>query len=118
MTTQTTPTTPATRPDNSSRDNNYRPQNRNAGGPRGPRGRYFPRRRICSFCVEHAEFIDYKDVDKLRRYISERAKIEPPRKTGVCAKHQRLLAAAVKKARHLALIPYIPGQSFRFTSQR
>ena len=73
MTTQATPTTPATRPDNNSRDNNYRPQNRNAGGPRGPRGRYFPRRRICSFCVEHAEFIDYKDVDKLRRYISERA---------------------------------------------
>ncbi|MQG26131.1 MAG: 30S ribosomal protein S18, partial [SAR202 cluster bacterium] len=63
-------------------------------------------------------FIDYKDVEKLRRYISERAKIEPPRKTGVCAKHQRLLAAAIKKARHLALIPYIPGQSYRFTSQR
>lgn len=117
MTTQNT--TPNTRPDNNSRGtNDYRPQNRNAGGPRGPRGRFFPRRRICSFCVDHAQTIDYKDVDKLRRYISERAKIEPPRKTGVCAKHQRLLAAAVKKARHLALVPYIPGQSFRFTSQR
>ena len=115
MTTQTTPTT---RPDNNTRNNEYRPQNRDAGGPRGPRGRYFPRRRICSFCVEKAQFIDYKDVEKLRRYISERAKIEPPRKTGVCAKHQRLLAAAIKKARHLALIPYIPGQSYRFTSQR
>ena len=114
----TNQTTPSTRPDTNTRNNDYRPQNRNTGGPRGPRGRYFPRRRICGFCVEKAQFIDYKDVEKLRRYISERAKIEPPRKTGVCAKCQRMLSTAVKSARLLALIPYIPGQSYRFTSQR
>ena len=81
-----------------------------AGGPGGrPRGRFPPRRRVCSFCVEHAETIDYKDVERLRRYISDRAKIEPPRKSGVCAKHQRALTAAIKRARHLALLPFIPG---------
>ena len=92
------------------------PQSR--GGPRPggrpgvggrPRGRFPPRRRVCSFCVEHAKTIDYKDVERLRRYISDRAKIEPPRKSGVCAKHQRALTAAIKRARHLALLPFVPG---------
>ncbi|MGI6772710.1 MAG: 30S ribosomal protein S18 [Clostridiales bacterium] len=64
------------------------------------------RRKVCTFCVEKAEFIDYKDVAKLRRFVSERAKILPRRTTGTCAKHQRELTTAIKRARHLALLPY------------
>jgi len=90
----------------------YRGGPRGAGGPRPggrPRGRYAPRRRVCEFCVQHAKSIDYKEVDRLRRYISDRAKIEPPRKTGVCARHQRMLTTAIKRARHLAMLPFVPG---------
>lgn len=78
------------------------------GGPRGGgRGRDFrSRRKVCAFCVDHVREIDYKDVGRLRRYISERAKIEPRRKTGTCAKHQRRLTVALKNARHMALLPY------------
>jgi len=82
---------------------------RPGGGGVRPRGRYGPRRRVCSFCVEHLKTIDYKDVDRIRRFISDRAKIEPTRKTGVCAKHQRLLSTAIKRARHLALLPFVPN---------
>lgn len=66
---------------------------------------------MCSFCVEHTKHIDYKDVDRLRRFVSDRAKIEPTRKTGVCAKHQRMLRSAIKRARHLALLPFAPNPS-------
>ncbi len=78
------------------------------GGPRfGGRGRDFrSRRKVCAFCVDRVREIDYKDVGRLRRYISERAKIEPRRKTGTCAKHQRRLTVALKNARHMALLPY------------
>ena len=69
--------------------------------------RYVPRRKICSFCKDKITVIDYKDAMKLRQYISDRGKIEPRRKTGTCAKHQRLLATAVKRARYLALLPYV-----------
>ncbi len=72
------------------------------------RPRYVPTRKVCSFCASKAETIDYKDHDKLRRYISDRGKIEPRRRTGTCAKHQRILATAIKRARHLALLPYVP----------
>lgn len=65
-----------------------------------------PRRKVCQFCVDKVEFIDYKDVAKLRRFVSERAKILPRRITGTCAKHQRELTIAIKRARHIALIPY------------
>ena len=75
------------------------------GGRRG-RGRFFARRRVCSFCVDHVTHIDYKDVSPLRRYVSDIFKIEGRRKTGTCAKHQRALATAIKRARHLALIPF------------
>ncbi len=75
------------------------------GGRRG-RGRYFPRRRVCSFCVDHVTTIDYKDVAPLRRYVSDMFKIEGRRKTGTCAKHQRALATAIKRARHIGLIPF------------
>jgi small subunit ribosomal protein S18 len=64
------------------------------------------RRKVCNFCVEKVEYIDYKDVPRLRRYISDRAKILPRRVTGTCAKHQRELTTAIKRARHIAILPY------------
>jgi small subunit ribosomal protein S18 len=75
----------------------------------GRRPRYIPRRKVCQFCSEHTEMIDYKDPLKLNRYISDRGKIESRHKTGTCAKHQRTLAVAIKRARHLALLPYVPA---------
>ncbi len=77
--------------------------------PRWNGARYGAGRRPCSFCVGKVEVIDYKDPLKLRQYISDRGKIEPRRKTGTCAKHQRTLAVAIKRARHLALLPYVPA---------
>lgn len=70
--------------------------------------RRFGRRKVCAFCVEKATSIDYKDPAKLRRYLSDRGRIDSRRKTGTCAKHQRWLATALKRARHLALLPYTP----------
>ena len=66
-----------------------------------------PCRKVCAFCVDKIETIDYKDVPRLRRYLSERAKIVPRRVTGTCARHQRQLTVAIKRARHLALLPYV-----------
>ncbi|MEG1448738.1 MAG: 30S ribosomal protein S18 [Oscillospiraceae bacterium] len=66
-----------------------------------------PRKKVCAFCVDKAEHIDYKDVAKLRRYVSERAKIVPRRVTGTCAHHQRELTQAIKRARHVAFLPYV-----------
>jgi len=65
------------------------------------------RRKVCQFCVDKATSIDYKDVAKLRKYTSERAKILPRRTTGVCAMHQRQLTEAIKRARQIALMPYV-----------
>ncbi|HEU4759196.1 MAG TPA: 30S ribosomal protein S18 [Dehalococcoidia bacterium] len=76
-----------------------RPRRRGRGG----------RRRACLMCVEKMPRVDYKDVNLLRRFISERARIDTRRKTSCCAKHQRALARAIKRARHLALLPYTPG---------
>ena len=64
------------------------------------------RRKVCQFCVDSSNEIDYKDVAKLRKYVSERGKILPRRITGTCAKHQRAVTGAIKRARHLALMPY------------
>ena len=64
------------------------------------------KRKVCAFCVEKATSIDYKDVAKLRKFLSERSKILPRRITGTCAKHQRQLTTAIKKARHIALVPF------------
>ena len=64
------------------------------------------RKKVCIFCADAKETIDYKDVAKLRRYVSERAKILPRRITGTCAKHQRQLTEAIKRARHIALLPF------------
>ena len=66
------------------------------------------RRKVCAFCADKTVQIDYKEVNRLRRYLSERAKIEPRRKTGTCAGHQRELSVALKRARHVALLPYAP----------
>ncbi len=65
------------------------------------------KKRVCAFCAEQATSIDYKDVAKLRKYVSERGKILPRRITGNCAKHQRMLTTAIKRARHIALLAYI-----------
>lgn len=65
------------------------------------------RKKVCSFCADKVDCIDYKDVAKLRRFVSERAKILPRRVTGTCAYHQRKLTQAVKRARHLALMPFV-----------
>ena len=80
-----------------------------SAGPRPERPRRrgrVGRRKVCSFCVDKVKSIDYKDAGRLRRYISDRGKIEPRRKTGTCAKHQRLLTLALKRARHIALLPF------------
>lgn len=65
------------------------------------------KRKVCQFCVDNATEIDYKNVEKLRGHITERGKIRPRRMSGVCAKHQRDLAVAIKRARKMALLPYV-----------
>src|SRR5438309_3246852 len=72
------------------------------GGPR----KFTPRRKVCQFCVDKIKVVDYKDLARLRRFLSERGKIEPRRKTGTCAAHQRSLNVALKRARQLALLPF------------
>jgi len=73
------------------------------------KARYVPQRKVCPFCSDKVKVIDYKDPSRLGRYISDRGKILPRRKMGTCAKHQRALAVAIKRARHLALLPYVPA---------
>ena len=70
-----------------------------------PHGR--KRRKVCQFCVDRCQHIDYKDSARLKRYLSERSKILPRRTTGVCAQHQRRLMVAIKRARQVALLPYV-----------
>ena len=79
---------------------NTAPQRKKSGGMRR-------RKKVCAFCGATAEPISYKDVAKLRRYVSERGKILPRRITGNCAKHQRALTVEIKKARHVAIMPYV-----------
>ena len=74
---------------------------------RWSKSRYAPSRKVCAFCAGKIEVINYKDAEKLRNFISDRGKIEPRRRTGTCAKHQRIVAVAIKRARHLALLPYV-----------
>lgn len=75
-------------------------------GERGGYRRFFAHPRECQFCTDKTAKVDYKQVDVLRRYVTEDGKIRPRRQTGACAKHQRAIARAVKRARHLALLPY------------
>ncbi|MDQ4045121.1 MAG: 30S ribosomal protein S18 [Chloroflexota bacterium] len=103
-----------------------RPQRSRFGGPQGERregaprgggrgrvrrvssggGRFSPRRKVCQFCVDGIEHVDYKDISRLRRHIGERGKIEPRRKIGTCAKHQRSVTVAIKRARYIGLLPF------------
>ncbi len=82
---------------------------RNAGGDKekGQRRGFFRRRRVCRFCTEKIDYINYKDVKMLAPFVPERGKIQPRRISGVCATHQRKLQTAIKRARQLALIPYV-----------
>ncbi len=82
-------------------------ENNRERSERPNRGPKRPRRKVCAFCVDKATHIDYKDISKLRRFLSERGKIVPRRVTGTCARHQRALTTAIKRARHVALLPYI-----------
>ncbi|NLO93400.1 MAG: 30S ribosomal protein S18 [Clostridiaceae bacterium] len=77
-----------------------------SGGRDGRRGMRRARRKICQFCVDKVDSIDYKDLMKTRKYLSEKGKILPRRISGCCAKHQRQLTVAIKRARHIALLPY------------
>ena len=81
-------------------ERNERPERPMRGGRKG-------HRKVCQFCVDKIEYIDYKDVARLRRCMSERAKILPRRVTGTCARHQRDLTTAIKRARQIALVPFI-----------
>ena len=71
-------------------------------------GKFAPKRKFCSFCAGKMKCIDYKDTAMLGRFISDRGKIEPRRRTGTCNRHQHTLAMAVKQARHVALLPFVP----------
>ena len=83
-------------------------------GPGGPRGGRFQRRRVCAFCVDKVEKVDYKDATLLRRFVSEQGQIDSRRRTGTCARHQRRLTLAIKRARFLALLPYTAEHVRRF----
>jgi small subunit ribosomal protein S18 len=95
-----------------------RPERSDRGGPRGPRpgggpggpregGRkYFRRKKVCKFCVEKIEAVNYKDVRLLAQFVAESGKITPRRLTGVCTPHQRRLSKAIKQARNIALLPF------------
>jgi small subunit ribosomal protein S18 len=80
-----------------------RKDEKGSGGRRG----MFRRRRVCKFCAEHIDHVSYKDVKLLSQFIPERGKIQPRRLSGTCATHQRKLQTAIKRARQLALIPYV-----------
>jgi small subunit ribosomal protein S18 len=89
-------------------DDDFEPSGRQGQGRSrfGGRRRYPRAAKMCAFCLEKKRTIDYKDVSTLRRFLTERGKIKSRRKTGTCAKHQRRLAVAIKRARHLALLPF------------
>jgi small subunit ribosomal protein S18 len=83
------------------------PGRESKGRSKGGRRPFFRRRRVCKFCVEKIDYISYKDVKLLAPFIPERGKIQPRRISGVCAKHQRALQRAIKRARQIALVPYV-----------
>ena len=98
------------RPERSDRPERSGPRGpRPGGGPGGPRegGRkYFRRKKVCKFCVEKIEAVNYKDVRLLAQFVAESGKITPRRLTGVCMPHQRRLSRAIKQARNIALLPF------------
>ena len=112
---KTTKSTPAPAPAAAASASADRPRPRPAPGGRSrddddrPRGRSGGRRRrVCIMCADHMKYVDYKNVSFLRRFVSDRARIETRRRSSACAKHQRAIANAIKRARQLALLPYTP----------
>ncbi len=89
---------------------NMTPATNEVAGAPSKEGKKFvkriPRRKVCAFCQNHVDAIDYKDINTLKKYITEGGKILPRRMTGVCAKHQRVLATAIKRARLVDLLPF------------
>ena len=113
MADETRPTTSPTAEPSSAGERPDRGERRppRAGGPGGPAGReggrkYFRRKKVCKFCVEKIEAINYKDVRLLAQFVAESGKIVPRRLTGVCTPHQRRLSTAIKQARNIALLPF------------
>ena len=100
------PTTRSSGPSGAPREG--RPAGPGGGGPPGRRGKrqYFRKKKVCRFCVERVDFIDYKKVEMLQPFVQDRGKILPRRMTGTCSKHQRWLGVAVKRARNIALLPF------------
>lgn len=84
-------------------------------GRRGPGGaqrrKFTARRKVCGFCTDKIRVVDYKDIKRLQRYISDRGKILPRRRTGTCARHQRTLTRAIKRARHMALLHFVAAHT-------
>jgi len=91
-------------PEEDEEDSDGRSDRRSSRG--GPPRRFGRRPRLCQFCTENTITIDYKQVDLLRRFLTENAKMRNRRQTGACARHQRMVATAVKRARHMALLPF------------
>ena len=83
------------------------------GGERGERGKFFAKPKFCQFCADKNLNIDYKNVELLKKYVTEEGNIRPRRQTGACARHQRVVAAAVKQARHVALLPFSGAETVR-----
>ena len=79
------------------------------GGPRRGKRQYFRKKKVCRFCVDRVDFIDYKKVEMLQPFIQDRGKVLPRRITGTCSKHQRWLTRAIKRARNIALLPFAAG---------
>lgn len=102
---QTPAPAPSARPDRPERSERPRGGGREGSGPGGPR-KYFRRKKVCKFCVEKIDVINYKDVRLLGQFVAERGKIVPRRLTGVCTPHQRRLSTAIKQARNIALLPF------------
>ena len=86
-----------------------RPQPKREGGAPGPKKQFFRRRKVCKFCEESIDIIDYKDARLVGGFVSERGKILPRRLTGTCSTHQRSLSLAIKRARNIALLPFSTG---------
>lgn len=80
-----------------------------SGGPRKGKRQYFRKKKVCKFCVEKIDFIDYKRVEMLAPFVQERGKVLPRRMTGTCSRHQRWLGMAIKRARNIALLPFSGG---------
>ena len=108
---QVQPTSTESRPAGESRPSGDRPagprsdRERRPSGPRGDK-KYFRRKKVCKFCVEKIDAVNYKEVGLLKQFVGERGKITPRRLTGVCSPHQRRLTAAIKQARNIALLPF------------